>query len=96
MSPPRNFLVLSCSETCTASEVIELLKIGFTDLLLWLTYCMKKSFLLLGCKHVRGRGEGGGGGGSAPPPPRLQWCRIGKAGGGNATACQLAMYSNCS
>ena len=50
MPPPRNVLVLSCSETCTASEVIELLKIGFidnTDLLLWLTYCMKKSFLHL-------------------------------------------------
>ena len=31
-----------------------------TDLVLWLTYCMKKSFLHLGCKHVQKVGGRGG------------------------------------
>ena len=38
-----------------AKFLIELLNICFidkTDLVLWLTYCMKKPFLHLGCKHV--------------------------------------------
>ena len=77
--PPRYFRALR--QLLVQSELIELLNICFidnTDLVLWLTYCMKKYFLYLGanmskkcvCMCVCVCVCGGGGGGSCPPTKR--------------------------
>ena len=69
--PPRNILVFLCSETASGAILGKhLFRRYNTDLVLWLTYCMKRYFLHLGCKHVQKVcvwGEGGGG--SCPPLP---------------------------
>ena len=73
--PPTNILVFSCSETASgqseAKILIELLDICFidnTDLVLWLTYCMKSS-IIYGANMSKSGGGGGGGGGAVAPLP---------------------------
>ena len=69
--PPRNFhaprQLLVQSE---ARNLIELLNIILTWCCMWLTYCMKKSFLHLGPK-IKVRGGGGEKQLIAPPSPTL-------------------------
>ena len=89
--PPRYFRALR--QLLVQSELIELLNICFidnTDLVLWLTYCMKKYFLYLGanmskkcvCMCVCVCVWGGGGGGEAVAPrlrEELSKCQLGTA-----------------
>ena len=71
---PKNFLgcfralrqLLMQSEAKIMIELLNICFIDDTNLVLWLTYCMKTSFRVQACPKS---GGGGGGGGSCPPAP---------------------------